>query len=57
MTEMKAAVKWLFGDPAGHLALCFTMLAVCAVGVALNVPHSYDAAGAVGLIVINRLKG
>ena len=56
MNDLKSAVRWLFGDSAGHFAIAVVMLCACAVGVALKVEHSLEGCAALGLVVVTKLK-
>lgn len=57
MTTLKQAARWLFGSSEGHFALLFCSLCVCGIGAALDAPHAYEAAVALALPTLTKLKG
>jgi hypothetical protein len=56
MENLKKALKWTFGTSEGHFALLFASLCACAVGAAFGVTHAYEAAAALALPVLTKLK-
>lgn len=56
MENLKRAAKWLFGSSEGHFALLFGSLIACAIGAALGVAHAYEAACALALPALTKLK-
>jgi hypothetical protein len=56
MSTLKQAARWAFGTSEGHFALLFSSLAVCALAAAVGVPHAYEAAVALALPALTKLK-
>jgi hypothetical protein len=52
----KSAVRWTFGTSEGHFALLFVSLVACAAGAAAGVPHAFEAAAALALPTLTKLK-
>jgi hypothetical protein len=56
MYNLKKALRWAFGTSDGHFALLFASLFACAIGAALGVAHAYEAAAALALPLLTKLK-
>jgi hypothetical protein len=57
MYNLKKALRWTFGTSEGHFALLFASLVACAIGAAVGVAHAYEAAAALALPTLTKLKG
>lgn len=56
MENLKKALRWTFGTSEGHFALLFASLFACAVGAAFGVAHAYEAAVALAVPTLTKLK-